>query len=114
MLAIRFSRSGKNGQPHFRLIVQEKTLSPKKQAFEILGYYSPARQPKVFEIKEDRVRHWLKIGARPSDSVAALLKKKGFSEMDKFMAPRNKQHKKKKEAGKEPSTRQAAATPTAA
>lgn len=109
MLAIRFSRTGKKGQPNFRLIVQEKTLSPKKQAYEILGYYAPYKQPKVFEIKEDRVRHWLKIGAQPSDSVAALLKKKGFPNMDAFMTPRNKQHKKKKDAGKEAAPSPAAA-----
>lgn len=104
MLAIRLSRTGKKGQPNFRLIIQEKTVSPKRKALEILGHYNPARQPKIFEIKEERVRHWLKIGAEPSDTVATLLKKKGFSNMDRYIAPRNKQHKKRKDKKKKEET----------
>lgn len=100
MLAIRLSRTGKKAQPNFRLIVQEKTLSPKKKATEILGHYQPAQKPKVFEVKEDRVKYWLQIGARPSDTVASLLKQKGFKDMDKFIAPRNKQRKGSKDAEK--------------
>ncbi len=101
MLVIRLSRIGKKGQPHFRLIVQEKTLSPKKKAVEIVGHYAPAQEPKVIELKDERVKHWIKMGAQPSDTVAALLKKKGFANMDKFLTPRNKQRKSSKDAGKE-------------
>lgn len=95
MLVLRLSRTGKHTQPSFRLIVQEKTVSPKRKAIEILGHYMPARTPKVFEVNEERAKHWIKMGAQPSDTVATLLKKKGFAEMDRFIEPRNKQHKPK-------------------
>lgn len=101
MLVIRLSRIGKKGQPHFRLIVQEKTLSPKKKAVEILGNYAPAHTPKMIELKDERIKHWIKMGAQPSDTVAALLKKKGFANMDQYLAPRNKQRKSTKDTGKE-------------
>ncbi len=41
------------------------------------------------------------MGAQPSDTAASLLKQKGFSGMEEFMAPRNKQKKSTKDAGKE-------------
>jgi small subunit ribosomal protein S16 len=101
MLAIRLSRVGKKGQPFFRIIVQEKTLSPKKKATDIVGHYAPSKDPAEIVIKEDRVKEWISKGAQPSDTVAMLLKKKGFAGMEKFMAPRDKQRKSSKDAGKE-------------
>ena len=100
MLSIRFSRTGKKAQPSFRIIVQEKTLSPKRDALEILGHYMPARQPKVVKLEKEKILDWIKKGARPSDSVASLLKKEGFTDMDRYMAPRDKKLKKKGEEAK--------------
>lgn len=68
----------------------------------------PSAQPKVFNIKKDRVDHWLKMGALPSDTVAVLLKKEGFADMDKYMEPRNKKRSKKKEAKEAPKAAEAA------
>lgn len=100
MLVLRLSRTGKHTQPSFRLVVQEKTVSPKRKAVEILGYYMPTRNPKIFEVNEERVKHWIKMGAQPSDTVATLLKNRGFAEMAKFIEPRTRQRKSKKEGAK--------------
>ncbi len=40
---------------------------------EILGHYNPRSTPAVFELDHERVAYWLKAGARPSDTVKALL-----------------------------------------
>lgn len=95
MLAIRLSRTGKKRQPSFRLILQEERLHPKGRAAEILGSYLPALKEKPLVLSRERLEYWLKVGARPSDSVATLLKKNGFANMEKFIEPRNKQRKKK-------------------
>lgn len=98
MLKIRLTRIGKNKQPSFRVILQEHTSPVKGKFIEELGYYRPAATPKEVKIDLERVKHWMKMGAQPSDTVAVLLKKQGMENMDAFIAPRNKKHKSKSEA----------------
>lgn len=101
MLKLRLSRTGKNRQPSFRVLLQEHTSPVKGKFIEEMGYYKPASKPKEFKVNIERVKHWIKLGAQPSDTLAVLLKKEGLENMDQYIAPRNKQHKKKGEAGKE-------------
>ncbi len=42
---------------------------------EDVGMYDPTKKPEVLKLKADRVEHWLKAGAKPSQTVAMLLKK---------------------------------------
>jgi small subunit ribosomal protein S16 len=75
MVTIRLRRTGKKKQPNYRLVVTD-SRSPRDGKFiEVLGHYNPVRQPKVLEVKADRARYWLSVGARPSDTVVGLLKK---------------------------------------
>ena len=111
MLKIKLSRVGKKRQPSYSVIVQEHSAPVKGAFLEELGFYRPAETPKVFKIKMDRVEHWLKVGAQPSDSVAALFKKEGMAGMEKYLEPRNKKRKSKK---KEEASAVAAPTPAAA
>lgn len=73
MLMIRLSRTGKNKEPHFRLIVSEKTKDPWGKYLEILGYYNPRTNPAVFDVKEERVKYWISKGAQLSDTVHNML-----------------------------------------
>src|SRR3990167_1845228 len=97
MLSIRLARSGKRAQPSFRVIVQEKQRSPYSKNLEVLGSYMPSLREKPLSLKKERIEHWISMGARPSDTMAVLLKKEGFNAMDKFIEPRNKKRKKKGE-----------------
>ena len=47
---------------------------------EQLGFYDPCNkdEDKQFHVKADRVQYWLSVGAQPSETVAALLKKAGI------------------------------------
>ena len=101
MLKIRLSRTGKKSQPCFRVVVQEHTSPIKGKFVEVLGVYRPTSNPKEIKIDLDRAKYWISVGARPSDTVAALLKKEGMDNMDKYIAPRDKQRKKKKEVPEE-------------
>ncbi len=96
MLKIRLSRTGKTSQPSFRIVVAEHTKAVKGEYLELLGHYVPAMNPKQFDIKKDRVEYWLSKGAKPSDSMATLLKRNGFANMDKYIAPRDKKRTAKK------------------
>ena len=73
MLSIRMRRTGSKKRPFFRVVVTE-ARSPREGGFiEVVGFYNPRTKPAVVEIDRARVSHWLKAGARPSDSVRTLL-----------------------------------------
>jgi len=76
MLTIRLIRTGKRNAASFRVILVEKSASPKTGKFlEILGNYNP--RLKELNLKKDRIKHWLAQGAKASDTVHNLLVKDG-------------------------------------
>lgn len=75
MLCIRMRRTGSKKRPFFRIVVSEARSKKEGEFIEVLGFYNPRNKPAVFEINKDRVTHWVKVGARPSDSVRTLMSK---------------------------------------
>jgi small subunit ribosomal protein S16 len=76
MVKIRLTRIGKKNAPSYRVVVVPLREKRDSKFIEILGHFSP--RTKVFEVKEDRVKYWLSVGAQPSDTVRAQLVKKGI------------------------------------
>lgn len=75
MLSIRMTRVGSKKKPYFRVVVTE-ARTPRESSFvETLGTYNPRTKPAQVEINKERIEHWLKHGARPSDSVRTLIAK---------------------------------------
>ena len=75
MLSIRLTRMGSKKKPYFRLVVTEGRSALQSSFVENLGTYNPRVKPAKVEINRERVQYWLKMGARPSDSVRTLLAK---------------------------------------
>jgi small subunit ribosomal protein S16 len=73
MLMIRLARFGSKKKPTYRLVLIEKERARNSRAVEVLGHYNPVSKPKQLHIKHERVAHWLKNGAQPSDTVKRLL-----------------------------------------
>jgi len=48
------------------------------RSIETIGQYNPQRDPSLIVIDEDRAKHWLEKGARPTKTVATLLRTKGI------------------------------------
>lgn len=72
MLKIRLQRVGRKNDPSFRLVLTDSKNATRSGKFlEILGDYS-ARQGEP-TIKGDRVKYWMSVGAKPSDTVHNLL-----------------------------------------
>ncbi len=78
-LKIRLTRQGAKKRPHYRIIVAESTAPRDGKFIEILGTYDPNQDPLKFEIKPDRLGEWLKKGAKPTPSVASLIRSQGIS-----------------------------------
>jgi small subunit ribosomal protein S16 len=77
MVRIRLRRIGLKGQPTYRIIAADKESPRDGRFLEILGVYNPRTNPATIHIKEDRVFHWMKNGALPTDSVAQIFKSSG-------------------------------------
>lgn len=73
MLSIRLRRMGKRQHATFRFVIMEKRRDPQARAVEFLGSYNPHTNPPTVNLKRDRVEHWLKVGAQPSDTVHNIL-----------------------------------------
>jgi small subunit ribosomal protein S16 len=95
MLAIRMSRHGTKKRPFFHIVVAD-SRSPRDGRFiEKLGTYNPLlprEHDKRITFDKERVAHWLKVGAQPSDRVARFL---ADAEM---MKPRERREQPKKSA----------------
>jgi small subunit ribosomal protein S16 len=75
-LSIRLSRIGAIHQPVYHVVVAEARSRRDGAAVEMLGTYSPrSKGQQVLNLKIDRVDYWMSKGAKPSDTVHALVKK---------------------------------------
>lgn len=77
MLAIRLSRVGAKKNPHYRVVVLEKSAARDGRALEILGRYNPAPSPAEIAINRERVDYWVGRGAQVSATVGHLLRRQG-------------------------------------
>ena len=82
MVRLRLRRIGLKGQPTYRIVAADKESPRDGRFLEILGVYNPRTPPATIHIKEDRVFHWMKNGALPTESVAQVFKSAGL--MDRW------------------------------
>ena len=73
MLAIRLRRAGSKNRPFFRVVVTERARARDGRFVEVLGHYNPRTKPEKLEVDRERLAHWLKAGAQPSDTVRTLI-----------------------------------------
>jgi small subunit ribosomal protein S16 len=73
MLAIRLRRAGSKNRPFFRVVVTESKSARDGRFVEVLGHYNPRTKPETLVMDHERLAHWLKVGARPSDTVRTLV-----------------------------------------
>ena len=95
-VAIRLSRGGAKKRPYYRIVVSDSRSPRDGKYLEQIGTYNPMLPKDSGErvkLNEDRARHWLSVGAKPSDRVHRFLDAAGILER----APRN--NPKKAEPG---------------
>ena len=75
-LKIRLARGGSKKRPYYHVVVADVRAPRDGRFVEKLGAYNPLLakdDEKRFTINEERVKHWLSKGAKPSDRVARYL-----------------------------------------
>ncbi len=73
MLMIRLARFGAKKKPSYRVVVIEKDRARDSRSVEVVGYYNPISRPATVKLDHERIAHWMKQGAQPSDTVARLI-----------------------------------------
>lgn len=82
MLRIRLRRTGKKKQPHYRVVVADQRAPRDGDFVEVLGHYNPRTEPSTLVLDEDRVKHWLSVGAQPSETVHRMFHKAGLTDVE--------------------------------
>src|SRR4051812_44902001 len=105
MLVMRMSRHGAKKRPFYHIVIADSRYPRDGRFIEKVGTFNPmlAREnPQRVMLTEERVKHWLKIGAQPSDRVARILHganlapKLEYRETPKKSAPRAKTQERMK------------------
>ncbi len=80
MVRLRLCRAGKRNAAYWRLGAFHKKDRRDGEPSEYLGSYDPhAEGDEKYQLKEDRIKYWLSVGAQPTDTVASLLRKAGIT-----------------------------------
>ena len=66
-------RAGSKNRPFFRIVVTEAKSAREGRFVEVLGHYNPRTKPETVRIDRERLAHWIKAGANPSDTVRTLI-----------------------------------------
>ncbi len=82
MLRIRLRRTGKKKQPHYRVVVADQRAPRDGDFIEVIGHYNPRTNPSTVVLNEERVKHWLSVGAQPSETVHRVLHKAGLIDIE--------------------------------
>ena len=108
-IKIRLARAGAKKRPFYRIVVAD-SRSPRDGRFiERIGSYNPMvtqDHPDRVKIDADRARHWLSVGARPTDRVARFLANAGLM-AERPRPEQTKQHQPRAKAQARTKTAQA-------
>ena len=80
MLRIRLRRVGKKKQPSYRIVVADVRAPRDGAIVEQVGHYNPLTDPPTIVLDAEKVKHWLSVGAKPSDTVQRILQRHGVVE----------------------------------
>ena len=74
-VVLRLSRAGTHKAPFYHVVATDSRKPRDGRNIEDVGVYDPTRRPEKIELKSERIEHWLKAGAKPSQTVAMILKR---------------------------------------
>jgi small subunit ribosomal protein S16 len=71
---IRLARAGKIHAPFYHIVVADERKARDGRFIEILGTYDPRNKKQRVAVKKERVEHWMKQGAKTTETVAKLVR----------------------------------------
>ena len=77
-VVIRLKTMGTKKKIKHRLVVTDSKFPRNGRFLEEVGYWDPSKEPAAVSVKAERIEHWIKNGAKPSETVRSILKKVGI------------------------------------
>ena len=77
MVKIRLRRDGAKKAPYYTIVVADSRYPADGRFIEKVGTYNPMTEPAELKVDTEKVAEWIKKGAKPTDTAAALIKKAG-------------------------------------
>lgn len=78
MVRLRLTRIGGKKNPIWRIVATDQRSPRDGRILEIVGRYNAQTEPSTISVDEDRVKHWLSVGAQPTNQVKKLLRLQGI------------------------------------
>ncbi|MBI2619384.1 MAG: 30S ribosomal protein S16 [Ignavibacteriales bacterium] len=78
MVTLRLRRVGKKKHPIYKVVATDRRAPRDGRYLEAVGSYDPNIHPAELKFKEERVFHWLRKGAQPTDTVRSLFRRSGL------------------------------------
>jgi len=75
MLKIKLTRTGKKNYPSYKIVVNEARDKRDGKYLDLLGIYNPNTHPHTLKFDQKKIDYWLTKGAKPTLTVARLIKK---------------------------------------
>ena len=75
MVKIRLTRVGKKKAPFYHIVVADSRSPRDGKIVEQIGTYDPMTDPATIVLDNEKVQKWIKNGAKPTDTVKALIEK---------------------------------------
>lgn len=77
MVKIRLRRDGAKKCPYYTVVVADSRYPADGRFIDKVGTYNPMVEPAELNLDGEKIQEWVKKGAKPTDTVAALIKKAG-------------------------------------
>ncbi|MCB1504184.1 MAG: 30S ribosomal protein S16 [Hyphomicrobiaceae bacterium] len=119
---LRLARGGAKKRPYYYIVAAHSTSPRDGRYIEQVGTYDPMLKkdnPERVKLNEERCKHWLSVGAQPTDrvarflDVAGLMKRTAKVSVAKALPKKKAQERMKLEAEKAEAAKKAAEEATA-
>ena len=78
MVKIRLRRDGAKKAPYYTMVVADSRYPMDGRFIEKVGTYNPMVEPKQINLDADKIKEWIKKGAKPTDTAKALIAQAGI------------------------------------
>ena len=95
---MRLSRGGSKKRPYYYVVVANSQSPRDGKYIEQIGTFNPLLKkdnPERTKLNADRIKHWLSVGAQPTDRVMRLLDQAGLAKREASNNPEKAKPKKK-------------------
>ncbi len=75
MVAIRLNRQGTKDRPYYKIVAVDSRKRRDGRYIEQVGTYNPMQEGANYTIDLEKVEKWIGVGAKPSETVASIIKK---------------------------------------